>query len=211
MRFGLRVASLGVRVGLQSAERAVAVVSTVARVVRPGTDSTPAPGPEASAASDPRVRTESNGASAVAEPPPFETPTFEPPPSPPVAEADLAPPAATDPDLAPPGEPGGEELPDVFTELEDRGHVSEEATLVESFAEPGAEDGAGAEVTIEEPWEGYSRMNAKDVIARADEASDVELAAAELYEQANRRRETVLDALARGLARKQNIPPDTTK
>src|SRR5689334_19972782 len=33
-------------------------------------------------------------------------------------------------------------------------HISEEPELVEEFAEPGAEDGAGAEVHVQEPWDG---------------------------------------------------------
>src|SRR5205814_1916344 len=37
-------------------------------------------------------------------------------------------------------------------------HVSEEPELVAEFAEPGAEEEAGAEVEIAEPWEGYDRM-----------------------------------------------------
>src|SRR5689334_21272099 len=45
-------------------------------------------------------------------------------------------------------------------------HVSREAELVEEFADPGAERGAGATVHIEEPWEGYGHMTANDVIAR---------------------------------------------
>ncbi len=38
--------------------------------------------------------------------------------------------------------------------------------LVRESAEPGAEDGAGASVTVAEPWEGYSGMNAREVVAR---------------------------------------------
>ena len=50
-------------------------------------------------------------------------------------------------------------------------HIDTEATLVESFAEPGAEDGAGAQIRIEEPWEGYGELSAADVIARLEQAS----------------------------------------
>ncbi len=46
-------------------------------------------------------------------------------------------------------------------------HVSEEPELVRESAEPGAEDGAGAAVTVIEPWSGYAQMNAREVIARA--------------------------------------------
>jgi hypothetical protein len=76
-------------------------------------------------------------------------------------------------------------------------HVSEEPELVEEFAEPGAEDGAGAEVTVSEPWTGYRRMTAQDVVDRLSDATPAELAAVQLYERAQRGRETVLTAVAR--------------
>ena len=78
-------------------------------------------------------------------------------------------------------------------------HVSEEPVIVEERADPGAEDGAGAEVHIEEPWSGYARMNAKEVIARLAAADSAELAAVSLYESANRARQTVLSAVERQL------------
>jgi hypothetical protein len=78
-------------------------------------------------------------------------------------------------------------------------HVSEEPELVEEFAEPGAEDGAGAEISVSEPWSGYDDMPAQDVIARLEDASAAELAAVQLYERANRQRETVLAAAERQL------------
>ena len=80
-------------------------------------------------------------------------------------------------------------------------HVSEEPELVEELAEPGAEEGAGAQVNVREPWEGYGRMNARDVVARLAAADPAELAAIELYERAHRNRRTVLNALGRRLAR----------
>src|SRR5690349_8210050 len=61
-------------------------------------------------------------------------------------------------------------------------HVSEEPVLVREEAEPGAEDGAGAAVTVIEPWNGYAQMNARDVIDRARQAGPAELAAVRLYE-----------------------------
>jgi hypothetical protein len=76
-------------------------------------------------------------------------------------------------------------------------HVSSEPELVEEFAEPGAEDGAGAEVRIDEPWDGYARMNAKQVISRLATSSAAELAAVQLYESMNRRRQTILNAVQR--------------
>jgi hypothetical protein len=78
-------------------------------------------------------------------------------------------------------------------------HVSEEPELVREIAEPGAEDGAGAAITVAEPWNGYSRMSAKDVIARARAGNPAELAAVRLYESRHRSRQTVLAAVDRQL------------
>jgi hypothetical protein len=78
-------------------------------------------------------------------------------------------------------------------------HVSEEPALVEEFAEPGAEDGAGPEIHVEEPWDGYGEMNAKQVLARLGSATPAELAAVQLYEGSHRRRQTILNAVQREL------------
>ncbi|MGN6871078.1 MAG: hypothetical protein ACTHMY_22010 [Solirubrobacteraceae bacterium] len=78
-------------------------------------------------------------------------------------------------------------------------HVSEEPELVREEAEPGAEDGAGASVTVAPPWDGYAHMNARDVIARARQAGPAELAAVRLYESRHRSRQTVLAAVDRQL------------
>ena len=78
-------------------------------------------------------------------------------------------------------------------------HVSEEPALVEEFAEPGAEDGAGAEIHISEPWEGYAQVNAKQVTARLTGAAPAALASVQLYESRHRRRQTILNAVQREL------------
>ena len=78
-------------------------------------------------------------------------------------------------------------------------HVSEEPELVREEAEPGVEDGVGASVRVQPPWEGYEHMAARQVIARLGDASAAELAAVELYERSNRSRQTVLDAVERRL------------
>lgn len=78
-------------------------------------------------------------------------------------------------------------------------HVSEEPSLVEEFSEPGAEDGAGAEVHIEPPWEGYPQMNAKQIVDRLSSADPAELAAVQLYESTHRNRQTILNAAQRQL------------
>jgi hypothetical protein len=81
-------------------------------------------------------------------------------------------------------------------------HVSEEPTLVEEFAEAGAENGAGAQVHIAEPWDGYAHMNAQDIIARLSHADAAELAAVQLYEAAHRSRATVMTVVERELRAK---------
>ena len=78
-------------------------------------------------------------------------------------------------------------------------HVSEEPVLVEELAEPGAEQGAGPEIHVDPPWDGYERMNAKQVIDRLAAADPAALAAVQLYEGTNRRRQTVMNAVRRGL------------
>jgi hypothetical protein len=80
-------------------------------------------------------------------------------------------------------------------------HVSEEPALVEEIAEPGAEDGAGAEIHINEPWEGYARMTAKEIIGRLGAATPAEMAAVQLYESSQRQRQTILNAVQRELRR----------
>jgi hypothetical protein len=80
-------------------------------------------------------------------------------------------------------------------------HVSDEVQFVEAFAEPGAEEGAGAEVHVEEPWRSYQQMSASEVISRLAEATREELATVELYERLHRRRSTVMAAAQRQLER----------
>jgi hypothetical protein len=121
---------------------------------------------------------------------PADTPS---PPEPPPPAA--APPAAAETRPTPPPAP-----PEPEPLLEEPAHVSEEAELVREEAEPGAEDGAGAEVHIDEPWDGYSKLNAKDVVARIAAASQAELAAVTLYESAHQARQSVLSAVERQLA-----------
>ena len=84
-------------------------------------------------------------------------------------------------------------------------HISEQDEFVESFAEPGAEEGAGAAVHIAEPWKAYRQMTADEVIARLDGASSEELAAVTLYERQHRARRTVLDAAERRLRRASSM------
>jgi hypothetical protein len=75
-------------------------------------------------------------------------------------------------------------------------HVSEEPVLVAEVAEAGAEDGAGAELRIDEPWEGYSTMSASEIRTRLRRADAATLGAVRLYEAAHKGRSTVLQAAA---------------
>ncbi|MFI5039757.1 MAG: hypothetical protein ACHQCG_07435 [Solirubrobacterales bacterium] len=135
-------------------------------------------------------------------------PSFEPPPeaasAPDVSDLRAAPEHSVNgdrsespriPPIAPPPEP---EPPTPVEPV----HVSEEPELVSEVAEPGAEDGAGASVTIKEPWQGYARMTAKQVIERLADATPAELAAVQLYESINRDRQTVRAAAERNLKSK---------
>jgi hypothetical protein len=78
--------------------------------------------------------------------------------------------------------------------------IPEEPVIVRESADPGAEDGAGAQVRVAEPWSGYDQLGARDVIERLAAATPAELAAVELYEGSKRRRKTVLAAAERRLA-----------
>ena len=80
-------------------------------------------------------------------------------------------------------------------------HVDEEVVLVAETAEDGAEDGAGPELHVEAPWDGYDRMTAADIRDRLAAASPAEAAAVELYETTRRNRSSVLEAAGRALRR----------
>jgi hypothetical protein len=183
LRVGVRATSLALRGTEEVATRAFAVAMKAAAVVRPAPPEQ-APSPEERRPS-PSQPTPAFSEKPRPEPRPRkselrkDSPRAEPP-----ARVDPTPPSVDAPSPDPEPEPV---------------HVSEEPTLVEEFAEPGAEDGAGPEVTIDEPWDGYAHTNAKDVIARLDQATQAELAAIALYESANQRRQSVLSAVERQL------------
>ena len=129
----------------------------------------------------------------------------EPAPPPPAAEATPASePRPAAPEPAPPP-PAAQNAPAPPSESEP-GHVSTEPELVEELADPGAEDGAGAEVrVVGEPWPGYRHLKARDVIARLPSATREELAAVALFETAGANRKSVVAAAERAL--KQATPP----
>ncbi|HEX6460265.1 MAG TPA: DUF892 family protein [Thermoleophilaceae bacterium] len=129
----------------------------------------------------PRARDRGPQATNGAPPPP---PTPEPAPP----TSDLRPPASPEPP-EPPEPPAPPEPPEPE-------HVSEEPELVAEFGDP---DDAGAEVEIAEPWEGYDGMRAAEITQRLADSSDEVVAVVELYEQAGKKRQSVLRAAERRL------------
>jgi hypothetical protein len=112
--------------------------------------------------------------------------------------------AAPEPREPDPPAPGALDL-----EPGESAHIDDELELVGEFAEPGAEDGAGAEVRVDEPFGGYKRMRVADVRDRVARASVAELAVIQLYEQFNRNRQSILTAVERRskeLANEANAP-----
>src|SRR5581483_10778176 len=85
-------------------------------------------------------------------------------------------------------------------------HVDEEAVLVSESADPGAEDGAGAEVRVDQPWANYAKMTAAEVIDRMAVESEPVLTVLLLYERSHRARRSVIDACERALTQLASPP-----
>ena len=193
-----RIAELSLEAAKQAGSLAVSVARTVAEPVfgRHGDNgshgSTTAPPPPRTTAPE---RDEHAGdgqrsatATAAAAPPPT-APAPVAAPSRPVAVPD----APDTPDVA--------DVPDVALEPPEPApeHVDREAVVVAESADAGAADGAGAQIRVDEPWDGYSHLNAKDVVAQLATADPATLAVVRLYETANRNRRTVLAEIDRRL------------
>jgi hypothetical protein len=82
-------------------------------------------------------------------------------------------------------------------EAEER--VDTGVTLVAEVADREVPEGAGPEIDVSEPWDGYGSASAQDVIAGLHEASPETLAMVRLYERSHRRRSSVLHAVDRAL------------
>jgi hypothetical protein len=80
-------------------------------------------------------------------------------------------------------------------------HLDEEPELVAEVAEAGAEEGAGAELHVNEPWDGYDAMTAPEVSRRIEREGEAAAAAVKLYETAGRNRRSILEAADRALTR----------
>jgi hypothetical protein len=106
-------------------------------------------------------------------------------------------PAAAEP-AEPPAEPGVAEAPEGEPPSADEStHVGEESELVAEAAETGAEDGAGAEVGVDEPWPGYDEMTAADIEDRLLTEGPEAAAAVSLYEASRKGRASILEAASR--------------
>jgi hypothetical protein len=103
------------------------------------------------------------------------------------------------PERAPvPREPEPEPLPDPVEDLDlpapeptrgDAARVRQEQREAETTP-----DSPGAEIRVEEPWEGYRAMTAPDVIDRLRVADDATRAVVRLFESTHRNRKTVIAA-----------------
>lgn len=116
------------------------------------------------------------------------------PPEPPIES--VARPEAKRPPPPPPVPPA----PEPDEPEPEPAHVDREAVVVAEFADPGASDGVGAQIRIDEPWPGYDELRAKQVTAQLADASAEMLAVVRLYEGVNRNRKTVLDTIDKRLA-----------
>jgi hypothetical protein len=202
IRVGLRGAELGLRVGQAVAERGIHLVGEIlaptarkpmpdrsreAGADRPGeAEAAPARHRSPSSGGDPRSAAQPPEESvaeeeAVAELRELRDTPAKPPPPPPPPSPTPPPPAASV-------------------------HLADEDEVIEEVAEPGAEDGAGAQIHVAEPWEGYAQLKAADVVGQLEGRDNAELAAIELYELSHRQRQTVIDAVKKALRRAENSP-----
>jgi hypothetical protein len=125
-------------------------------------------------------------------------------------EAEVVRPSAPMPEAAPEPQRDIEydvaTLPPVDQSADKAKTIDDEPELVAEVAEPGAEDGASAELEVDEPWAGYDDLTADDAIERVRQADAAELAVVELYERAHKQRRTVLAAAERRQKELANAP-----
>ena len=79
--------------------------------------------------------------------------------------------------------------------------VDDAPVPVAQFGGEGAEEDAGAEVRVAEPWDGYAAMNAAQVRNRLEGADRETLAAVVLYEGFGKSRSSVIQTAERRLTR----------
>jgi hypothetical protein len=107
---------------------------------------------------------------------------------------ETAPPAA---ETAPPEPVASPPAPTSPPAPESPAHVGEEPELVAEAAETGAEEGAGAEIEVDEPWPGYDEMTAQDIEERLQVEGPEAAAAVSLYEASRKGRASILEAASR--------------
>ncbi|HEY1567171.1 MAG TPA: hypothetical protein VGF68_09145, partial [Solirubrobacteraceae bacterium] len=110
---------------------------------------------------DPRGQPASPTRPAPAAPPRPAPPASAAPP-PPAPPASAAPPQPAPPASAAPPQPAPPASAAPPPAAPQPPHVSSEPQLVQESAEPGAEDGAGAQIRIDEPWPAYRSLKARD-------------------------------------------------
>lgn len=102
--------------------------------------------------------------------------------------------------VAPERRPDG--VPDIVEELmpdiKDPG-LEEQDELVAESADEGAQDGAGAQIEVDEPWPEYRRMTAAQILDRLSDADAAEIAVVRLFEGSNRDRRSVMRFTERAL------------
>lgn len=142
---------------------------------------------------------------AYAPPPaPSPAPAAPPPPPPadaPVVDLDIASARPRRRPAARPARPAPESPP-APEPLATPQEVAEDLGLQEGHTEPEPDElveseGAaapGAEITVDEPWPGYGKMRAADVVDRLRGADPATKAIVRLFEQQHRKRRSVLDA-----------------
>jgi hypothetical protein len=206
LRLGFRGAELGLRAGQAVAERAIGLVGEVLAPTADEPKHHRDPPSSASRAREDETETltraperepaEAEGADPRSAAPPPEQVVDEQE----AAAAQRPAPVAPEPPRSAPSDPPAPPSPPVPPAPQPE-HVEEEVELVREVADPGAEEGAGAQISIAEPWEGYAELKAADGVDPLAGRDQVELAAIELYELSHRKRQTVLDAAQRELRR----------
>ncbi len=119
----------------------------------------------------------------------------------PLAEAEPDPDGVASRDEPAPDPDGGASRDAPAPVIDPQPHVDPDEELVAEFADSGAEDGAGAELRVDEPWPNYRRMTAKEITDRLAAVSAEEIAVVRLYESTHRKRRDVLRAADRALLR----------
>ncbi len=119
----------------------------------------------------------------------------------PLAEAEPDPDGVASGDEPEPDPDGGASRDAPAPVIDPQPHVDPDEELVAEFADSGAEEGAGAELRVDEPWPGYRRMTAKEITDRLAAVSAEEVAVVRLYESTHRKRRDVLRATDRALLR----------